>query len=137
MSNSINWNANLERWELKDSHGHVLSFLDVMFAPAKDGKKIQMLVHTETLAGLRGKGLATELVEGLLPQIRAHNEYVAPMCPFVLIKMAQTDKWDDLIPPDAQTAWGLSKPGLLETFEQIKSGQVPGVNLPPANTTVH
>lgn len=69
-------NAALSRYEL-DIDG-ATAFANYRLAPGK-----VIITHTETPPALRGRGIASRLVQGVLEQIRANGLKVVPGCGFV------------------------------------------------------
>jgi uncharacterized protein len=55
-------------------------------------------VHTETLDGYTGRGLAGELVAGALDDARKRGLQVRPLCPFVRSFIAEHPEYVDLVP---------------------------------------
>jgi len=53
--------------------------------------------HTETPAHLRGRGIASQLVEGALEQARAQGLKVRAGCDFVRAYLARHREYDDLV----------------------------------------
>jgi predicted GNAT family acetyltransferase len=56
-----------------------------------------IISHTETPVDLRGRGLASTLVQGALAQIRARGMKVVPLCPFVSDYIRQHPEFADLV----------------------------------------
>lgn len=61
----------------------------------RDGDTLAV-THTETPAALRGRGIASELVRGLLDIARAQKLKVRPLCPFVVAFMDKHSEYADL-----------------------------------------
>jgi uncharacterized protein len=76
MSPAIRDNTALSRFEL--AAGGVTVFMNYRLA----GNVIS-LDHTETPVAARGRGLASQLVEGVVQIARARGLKVVPRCPFV------------------------------------------------------
>jgi uncharacterized protein len=76
MSAAIRDNTALSRFEL--DAGGVTVFMNYRLA----GNVIS-LDHTETPVAARGRGLASQLVEGVVQIARARGLKVVPRCPFV------------------------------------------------------
>jgi len=76
MSPAIRDNTALSRFEL--DAGGVTAFMNYRLA----GNVIS-LDHTETPVAARGRGLASQLVEGVVQIARARGLKVVPRCPFV------------------------------------------------------
>lgn len=54
---------------------------EIVYDDARDG--VIDLLHTEVSAGLRGRGVAGELVRAALAYAREHDLRVVPSCPYV------------------------------------------------------
>jgi uncharacterized protein len=61
-----------------------------------DGDRM-ILHHTETPAHLRGKGIASQLVRGVLEAAREMKLKVEPRCGFVRAYMARHPEFNDLL----------------------------------------
>ncbi len=70
-------NTALSRYEL-DVDG-AIAFANYRLAPGK-----VIITHTETPRALRGRGIASQLVQGALEQIRADGLKVVAGCGFVV-----------------------------------------------------
>jgi uncharacterized protein len=58
------------------------------------------LVHTEVDPGYEGRGLATQLVEGALRDLRARGKRVIPICPVVFAYLERHPEYADLVAQD-------------------------------------
>jgi predicted GNAT family acetyltransferase len=56
-----------------------------------------VLLHTEVLPSLEGKGLGARLVAGALDDIRARGLHVIPICPFVHAYIRRDPEYADLV----------------------------------------
>jgi len=83
-------NAALSRFELET--GGVTAFVNYRL----DGGAITLL-HTETPAQARGRGLASQLVQGVLENARARGLKVVPRCVFVRAFLAKHPEFHDLV----------------------------------------
>jgi uncharacterized protein len=90
MSAAIRDNTALSRFEL-DSGG-VTVFMNYRLA----GNVIS-LDHTETPVAARGRGLASQLVEGVVQIARARGLKVVPRCPFVRAYFDKHPELADLV----------------------------------------
>ena len=75
--NNVRNNIALSRYEL-DADGST-AFANYRLAPGK-----VIITHTETPHALRGRGVASRLVQGALEQIRADGLKVVAGCSFVV-----------------------------------------------------
>ena len=88
MSEVVN-NKALSRFEL-DSEGG-LAFANYRLTPSA-----VIITHTETPRSLRGRGIASELVEGALHLIRADGLKVVAGCSFVVDYLHKHPEFADL-----------------------------------------
>jgi hypothetical protein len=58
---------------------------------------VMTFTHTETPEHLRGRGIASQLVEGALQQARAQGLKVRAGCDFVRAYLARHREYDDLL----------------------------------------
>jgi len=83
-------NTERHRFEL-DADGHVA------FSHYKrDGGTITIM-HTEVPKELKGKGIGSALVRGLLDIVRAQGFKIVPLCPFVAGYIAKHPEYADLL----------------------------------------
>jgi predicted GNAT family acetyltransferase len=90
MPSPVRQNAALSRFELDADGGTAFAFYRL-------AGNVLTLHHTETPAALRGRGIAAQLVHGVLEQARAQGLKVAPRCGFVAAYMAQHPEFNDLL----------------------------------------
>jgi uncharacterized protein len=83
-------NTALNRFEL-DADGST-AFVNYRI----DGGTITLL-HTETPVALRGRGIASRLVQGVLDDIRARGLKMVPRCAFVCAYIAKHPEYRDLV----------------------------------------
>jgi uncharacterized protein len=83
-------NTALSRFELES--GGVTAFLNYRL----DGGVIT-LQHTETPVAARGRGLASQLVQGVLDIVRARGQKIVPPCAFVRAYLAKHPEYRDLV----------------------------------------
>lgn len=65
------------------------------------------LVHTQTMPGYEGRGVARTLVRHILDDLRTRGCRMRPVCPYVRGFVARNREYADLVPPDEQAAFGL------------------------------
>jgi hypothetical protein len=82
-------NAALSRYEL-DVNG-ATAFANYRLAPGK-----VIITHTETPPALRGRGIASQLVQGALEQIRANDLKVVAGCGFVVDYLQKHPEYSDI-----------------------------------------
>ena len=90
MPAAVRDNPSLSRFEL-DADG-VTATLNYR---AADG--VMTLMHTETPLQARGRGIASQLVAGVLQTARARGLKVLPQCPFVRAYLAKHPQYSDLV----------------------------------------
>lgn len=96
-------NTERHRYELVEE-GAVVAFEDY----ALDGERID-LVHTEVAEGHDGRGLARQLVEAVLVDVRARGLQVVPSCSYVAGFIAKNPaEYLDLVPEDERARFGLA-----------------------------
>ena len=88
-TSAVRNNTALNRFEL-NVEGSV-AFANYRLAPG-----VVTITHTETPAALRGRGIASRLIEGALEQIRADNLKVVAGCGFVVDYLAKHPEFADL-----------------------------------------
>jgi uncharacterized protein len=67
------------------------------FANYRSTPQALIITHTETPAALRGRGIASELVEGALALIRADGHKVIAGCGFVVDYLRKHPEYGDLV----------------------------------------
>ena len=55
------------------------------------------LTHTEVDPSLEGRGIGSELVEGVLQYIEQHNLKIVPLCPFVDVYLKRHPDWNRVV----------------------------------------
>jgi len=87
---SVRNNKPLSRFELDVEGG--LAFANYRLTPSA-----VVITHTETPRSLRGRGVASELVEGALRLIRADGMKVIAACGFVVDYLHKHPEFADLV----------------------------------------
>ena len=87
---SVRDNAALSRFEL-DADG------DTAFANYRLTPSAVIITHTETPSALRGRGIASKLIEGALDLIRADGRKVIAGCGFVVDYLRKHPEYADLV----------------------------------------
>ena len=87
--NTVRNNTALSRYEL-DINGET-AFANYRLAPGK-----VIITHTETPPALRGRGIASTLVQGALDHIRADGLKVVAGCGFVVDYLDKNPEFADL-----------------------------------------
>ena len=87
---SVRDNKTQSRFEL-DVEGMV-AFANYRLAPST-----VIITHTETPRSLRGRGIASELVQGALQLIRADGLKVVAGCGFVVDYLRKHPEYEDLV----------------------------------------
>ena len=83
-------NRELQRFELPV--GDQVVFADYRRQPGR-----LVITHVEAPLNLRGKGVAGELMQGLLDQVRAAQLKVLPLCPYARAWMQRRPDYRDLM----------------------------------------
>jgi predicted GNAT family acetyltransferase len=83
-------NPALSRFELDVEGG-------VAFANYRRAAGTVIITHTETPRALRGRGIASELVQGALELIRADGSKVVAGCGFVVDYLRRHPEFSDLV----------------------------------------
>ena len=85
---------------VRDNRLHSRFELDVEGGPAFANYRLEhsavIITHTETPRALRGRGLASELIEGALELIRADGQTVIAGCSFVADYLRKHPEYRDL-----------------------------------------
>ena len=68
----------------------------VAFANYRETPQAVIITHTETPRALRGRGIASELVQGALEMIRADGHKVIAGCGFVVDYLRKNPQFADL-----------------------------------------
>ena len=89
MSNKVRDNTERRRFELDIEGGLAFALY------RREGDTLH-ITHTETPVALRGQGVASTLVRGLLDIARAQGMKVLPKCPFVVAYMDKHAEYADL-----------------------------------------
>ena len=89
MSNNVRDNTERRRFELDVEGG-------LAFALYRREGDTLAITHTETPVTLRGQGIASALVRGLLDIVRAQGLKVVPKCPFVAGYLDKHPEYADL-----------------------------------------
>jgi predicted GNAT family acetyltransferase len=90
MPSPIRDNTERSRFELKADG--VIVFMNYRLA----GNVIS-LDHTETPAAARGRGLASQLIKGVLDEAPARGLKIVPRCPFVRAYVERHPDYRDLV----------------------------------------
>jgi uncharacterized protein len=90
MVSAVRDNTALSRFEL--DAGGVTAFMNYRLAD-----DVISLDHTETPVAARGRGIASQLVEGVLQIVRARGLKIVPRCPFVRFYVSKHPEFHDLV----------------------------------------
>lgn len=55
------------------------------------------MTHTETPVELEGQGIASELIEKSLQDIKDQGRKVYPLCPFVIAYIRKNPEWKEIV----------------------------------------
>lgn len=92
MANTVTDNTAGSRYELLVD-GELAAFVQYELRG-----NVTDLVHTETVTGQEGKGLAGVLVAGVLDDIRSRGRQIRPTCPYVRRYLSKHPEHHDLVP---------------------------------------
>jgi len=87
---AIRHNAANNRFEFDVEGGHALAFYRLA-----DG--VMTITHTEVPYALRGRGIGSQMMRGVLDSIRAQGLKVVPRCPFVADYINRHPEFADLL----------------------------------------
>jgi hypothetical protein len=90
MTSAVRDDPARQRFELEVQG--TLAFVDYL----RDGRAL-LLTHAEVPPTLRGGGVGSALVKGVLALVRERGEKVVPLCPFVAQYMRQNPETRDLL----------------------------------------
>ncbi|MGH6980917.1 MAG: GNAT family N-acetyltransferase [Stellaceae bacterium] len=90
MTDTVRDNTARHRFELDAEGG-------VAFVTYRDIPGGLYLMHTETPAALRGRGIATRLARGVLETIRARGQKIRVGCEFLIEFMRRDPEFNDLL----------------------------------------
>jgi uncharacterized protein len=102
MTANVRDNPDEARFEILED-GQLAGFV----VYAIDGAVVD-LVHTETVPGFEGRGLAGQLVQQILGEIRRRGQQVRPSCPYVRGYLARHPEEVDLVPAAERPRFGLA-----------------------------
>jgi len=91
MSNSIDFNAAEQRYEI-----HVDGIL-AGFSKVREDDEIATFTHTEVFDRFEGQGLASELVNGALDDVRVRGKKVVATCVYVARFVDKHPDYADLL----------------------------------------
>ena len=82
--------SDLHRYEMDVGGGTALAFYRLI-----DG--VMTLTHTEVPTALRGRGIGSQMMHGVLQSVRAQGLKVIPRCPFVADFIDRHPQYADLL----------------------------------------
>ena len=86
----VRQNSDLRRFEMDVAGGPALAFYQLA-----DG--VMTFTHTEVPAALRGCGIGSQMMHGVLQSVRAQGLKVVPRCPFVANFIDRHPHYADLL----------------------------------------
>jgi predicted GNAT family acetyltransferase len=86
----VRQNSDLRRFEMDVAGGAALAVYRLA-----DG--VMTFTHTEVPAALRGRGLGSQMMHGVLQSVRAQGLKVVPRCPFVADFVDRHPQYADLL----------------------------------------
>jgi uncharacterized protein len=84
-------NTRASRYELAVDGG--VAVLDYKDSPLGH----RLLVHTEVPDALQGRGLGSQLVRGVLDDVRARGRRIVPVCSFVKSFLERHREYEDIV----------------------------------------
>ena len=87
------------RYELREDD-QLLGWVD--YRPA--GRSV-IIAHTEVLEGGEGRGLGSQLVRGVLEDLRAREVTAFPTCPFASAFLARHREYADVVDPSLRARY--------------------------------
>lgn len=94
-------NPHQTRYEIR-ADGEIAGFIDY-----KSSHNDIAFLHTETDERLRGKGIASHLVQASLDSARERGLEVLPYCPFVRSWLSEHPDYVKLVPADRRAEFSL------------------------------
>lgn len=91
MSTTVSLNADEERYEIRVD-GELAGFTE-----ARPRGELILFPHTEIDPEFRGRGLATQLVQEALDDVRARGKQIRATCSIVLRFLAEHPEYQDLV----------------------------------------
>lgn len=70
---------------------------DKAFVEYLETPDFMVLTHTEVPARYEGQGIGSELVRGVLEDVRARNKRIVPQCQFVAAYIYRHPEWEDVL----------------------------------------
>lgn len=66
-----------------------------------------VLTHTEVPAELEGRGIASQIFETVIAEMRARNQKVIPVCPVFALYLKRHAEAHDVVHPSYRSALGI------------------------------
>ncbi len=105
MSRTVQDNPELKRYEIVDDDGELGAFAEYRLHG-----DVADFIHTQTVAGHEGHGVASSLMAGTMADVRRRGWSVLPYCPFVKAWLFKHPDFIDLVPKDERARFGLVNP---------------------------
>ena len=86
----VRQNAALNRYEMDVAGGTALAFYRIAGG-------VMAFTHTEVPAGLRGRGIGSQMMHAVLQNVRTQRLKVIPRCPFVADFINRHPAYADLL----------------------------------------
>jgi predicted GNAT family acetyltransferase len=96
MNPEVLHNASAQRYEIRV--GDELAGFTV--AEPTDDPRVILFPHTEIAPAFEGKGLASQLVQGALDDIRERGLRIVVTCPYILGWLPKHPEYEDLLAQD-------------------------------------
>ena len=82
-----------------ENHQYVIEIDGVLAAYTVDHLRggRHFFVHTETISGFEGRGVARALVKAALDDVRSQGQKIVPLCPYVAGFVAKNSDYDEIV----------------------------------------
>lgn len=94
MTTTVIDNQDMSRYELH-ADGDLAAFVEY-----RNSGELTELVHTETVTGFEGRGMASTLIGGVLDELRGRGRTLRPTCPYVRSYLVKHPDQLDLVPDE-------------------------------------
>jgi predicted GNAT family acetyltransferase len=86
----VHQNADFHRFEMDVAGGTALAVYRL-------GDGVMTFTHTEVPVALRGRGIGSQMMHGVLQSVRAQGLKVVPRCPFVAVFIDKHPQYAELL----------------------------------------
>jgi uncharacterized protein len=103
VAGTVRDNPAQQRYEIVVDDGTVGAYVEYMLQ-----NSIADFVHTQTVSGFEGQGLASALIRGALDDARRRGWQIRPYCPFVRRYLGKHAEYVDLVSEPDRVRFGLA-----------------------------